>query len=432
VTRRVVDRSALDRPEDERDAHRAAERRRAMRALLARPMLHGAGDQADDASREDLRLVRRHREDLIREFAQGLGYRLIVEAAGVRLVKAGLGRDASRPLRRPTRGGATGRAFTPRGYALLTLVLAVLTRAPGQLLLDELVPLVRSAAADARVDVDLDALPDRRDLTAALLVLVRLGVLAERDGDLEGWADSPGTQSLLEVSRERLRLVLAVPLSGAAGPEDLLGAADLPSAAGGARIAVRRRLAESPVLSLTDLDDDQAAWWSRNRHREADWFAERLGLDVELRAEGALAVDPDEQLTDLAFPGPGSARHYALLLLSRIVDDIRDGVRPHDAASRVWWHVPRTAVAAAHTDIHLAHGPGLRRDHRDDPAALLREVEELLSTVGLVRVGTGDGDGDGETGGGWWIHACAARYAARVAAPDGLTASAQPVAEALW
>ncbi|MGF1646252.1 MAG: TIGR02678 family protein [Kineosporiaceae bacterium] len=427
MTRRVVDRSAVDRSEGERDAHRAAERRRAMRALLRRPLLHGQGDQADDATREDLRLLRRHREEVAREFAQGLGYRLLVEASGARLVKAGLGRDASRPLRRPARGSALGRVFTPRGYALLTLVLAVLTRAPGQLLLDELVPLVRSAAADAGVDVDLDALPDRRDLAAALLVLVQLGVLTERDGDLEGWADSPGTQSLLEVSRDRLRLLLAVPLAGARGPEDLLDAPDLPSAAGGARIAVRRRLAESPVLSLTDLDDEQAAWWSRNRHREAEWFADRLGLDVELRAEGALAVDPDEELTDVAFPGTGSARHYALLLLAQVVDDARDDARRHETVDRVWWPVPRAAVDQAHGAVHEARRAGLRKEHREDPAALLREVEGLLSAVGLIRVdppAPGGPSGSGAPG-GWRVHAAAARYAPQVE-------PASTVAEQLW
>lgn len=418
MTRRVVDRSTVDRPEGERDAHQAAERRRVMRALLRRPMLHGLGDQADDTTREDLRLVRRHREEVTREFAHSLGYRLIVEASGARLVKAGLGRDASRPLRRPTRGSLPGRVFTPSGYALLMLILAVLSRSPGQLLLDELVPLIRSAAADAQVDVDLDALPDRRDLAAALLVLVQLGVLAERDGDLEGWAEAPGTQSLLEVSRERLRLVLAVPLSSVAGPDDLLDAADLPAAAGGARIAVRRSLTESPVLSLTNLDDDQAAWWRRNRNREADWFAERLGLDLELRAEGALAVDPDEELTDLVFPGTGSVKHYALLLLSQLIDGMRGEVRQHDTPHRVWWPVDRAAVDEAHATTHATHRAALRRDHRDDATALLRGVEDVLSAVGLVRAGAD----------GWQVHAAAARYAPRLVADGGGSA----LEEALW
>ena len=44
--------------------------------------------------------MRRHREHLARLCAEALGYRLIVEPTAARLVKAGLGRDDSRPLRK--------------------------------------------------------------------------------------------------------------------------------------------------------------------------------------------------------------------------------------------------------------------------------------------------------------------------------------------
>ena len=103
------------------DTHEATERRTALRALLMKPLL------TDDGSAEDLLLIRRHREHLVRLCAEGLGYRLVVEPRAARLYKAGLGRNGTRPLRKPASRGQ-GRSFEPRAYALLCLTLAALTR----------------------------------------------------------------------------------------------------------------------------------------------------------------------------------------------------------------------------------------------------------------------------------------------------------------
>jgi uncharacterized protein (TIGR02678 family) len=396
-------RPGVERPAPAVDVHAAEERRRAARVLLMRPLLH---DTAGERS-EELRLVRRHRDELARTFADGLGYRLVVEPGVARLVKSGLGRDPSRPLLR-----RSGRPFGPRGYALLCLTAAALTRTRGQLLVDELVAEVRTAAADAGLDVDLDAIADRRALHGVLLALLDLGVLAERDGDLEHWAEQR-TLALLDVRRDRLALLVAGSLRSAASPEELLDVAALPSAAGGARVAVRRRLAESPVLSITDLPEEQAEWWRRNRNRERDWFRDRLGLELELRAEGALAVDPDEELTDVHFPAAGSARHFALLWLEQLVEAVRDAARAAEPAERVWHPVPSAVVDRAAAEVFAAWGSGLRREHRESPAMVRAEALGVLAAMGLVRV-------HGEQ---WLVHAAAARYAARpvlaAAAPSG-------------
>ena len=372
----------------------------AARALLLAPLM--------TAEHEDFRLVRRHREDLQRLFADGLGYRLVVEPKVARLFKAGLGRDATRPLRRRT---GQLRPFDPRAYALLCLALAALTRCPPQLLVDELVAQVRSAAADAQVAVDLDAVGDRRALAAALRVLLDLGVLIERDGDLEHWADATAGQvtSLLDVRRDRLRLLVAASLSGAQSPEDLLATAALPSAAGGARVAVRRRLLESPVLSVTDLTDEQAEWWSKNRHREADWFRDRFGLELELRAEGAIAVDPQETLSDQAFPAAGSARHAALLVLEHLVRDVREQARSAGVADRVAWPLTDAQVTAAVRAVVAEHGRGFRKAYAD-PAALEPDVVEILTGMGLLLAGAS----------GPRLHAAAARYAPQTSYAEGL------------
>ena len=187
----------MTRPAPTEDPQVAVERRRAARALLRTPLLTSDGPYADE-----LLLVRRHREHLERLFAEGLGYRLLVEPKAARLFKAGLGRDAGRPLRKRLARGQ-GRPFEPRAYALLCLVLAALTRCSTQLLVDELVAEVRSAAADTDLAVDLDTTGDRRALASALLVLLDLGVLVERDGDLVRWAEGADATSLLDVRRDR-------------------------------------------------------------------------------------------------------------------------------------------------------------------------------------------------------------------------------------
>lgn len=398
--------SRVERPAPAEDTQVTAERRRAARALLRRPLLHADGPDSDE-----LRLVRRHRVELERLFADGLGYRLVVEPGAARLLKAGLGRDATRPLRR-----RSGKAFTPRCYALLCLAIAALGRSKGQLLVDELVAGVRSAAVDAGIEVDLDAIADRRALYAALSVLVELGVLHERDGDLEHWAEQHSA-SLLDVRRDRLALLVSAPLGGIGGPDALLDSAAEPasalsSAAGGARVAVRRRLVESPVLSADELTEEQTEWWRRNRNREREWFADRLGLELELRAEGAIAVDPDGELSDVEFPGGGSARQLALLVLERLADQLRAAAREGTPPERIWRRAAPETVDVALRDVLAEWGAGLKKEHREDAAAAFADARAVLVDAGLVRV---------EPDGAWRVHAAAARYTARprIVGPSG-------------
>lgn len=398
----------IERPAPAVDQLGVAERTQAAQALLRHPLMTAGGPFA-----EELRLVRRHQNELVRLFAEGLGYRLVVEPGAARLFKAGLGRDCTRPLCK-----RSGAPFVPRAYALLCLTVAALTRGKAQLLVDELVSQVRSAAADAKIAVDLDSSADRRALHAALTVLVRLGVLSERDGDLDHWADQR-TQSLLDVHREVLSLLISAPLSSATSPKDLLDTAVLPSAAGGARTAIRRTLVESPLMSIDSLDEAQGDWWRRNRNREREWFRDRFGLDLELRAEGALAVDPEDELTDIAFPGKGATKHLALLLLEQVAGLARDAHQTQGSPQAtggaderdVWRVVPDVAVHSSASEVLHLWQEGLRRDQREDPDAAVREALGLLQQLGLLRqLGP---IGRSHDGGVWAVHAAAARYATR-------------------
>lgn len=385
------------RPED---PMAEAEVRQAARALLRRPLLYDGGNHDDE-----LRLVRRHRAELTRLFAVGLGYRLVVEPGVARLFKTGLGRDPGRGLRR-----RSGAPFTPRTYALLALTLAALSRGRAQLMVDELVAGVRSAAVDAGIEVDLDGIADRRALHAALLALCEIGVLSERDGDLEHWAERR-TDSLLDVHRDRLGLLVAAPLGGCSSAEDVVAVTAVPSAVGGARVAVRRLLAERPVLTTDELTEEQREWWRRNRNREREWFRATFGLEVELRAEGAVAIDPDGELTDQSFPAGGSARHFALLLLEGLVNHLRD-VHGTTLAGSPWMRVEESSLRRIAEEVFATWREGFRKAHREDPEALCAEAIDVLLAAGLLRRATA---------GAVLVHAAGARYAAR---PLLLTGSA--------
>lgn len=377
-----------ERPAPAADLYAEADVRRAARALLQTPLLHNGNHH------DDLALVRRHRDELTRLFADGLGYRLVVEPGLARLYKTGLGRDTHRGLRR-----RNGQLFTPRAYAMAGLALAALTKARRQVMIDELVAGVRSAAVDAGIDVDLDSLPERRALHTALIALIHIGVVSERDGDLEHWAERR-TDSLLDVHRDRLAVLVAAPLSRCATPEELFDVASLPSSAGGSRVPIRRRLAEQPVLSVDDLTEEQRGWWRRNRHREIEWFRHYLGLDLELRAEGAIAIDPTGELTDRAFPGVGSATHFALLLLAELVDELRSAASS-ELTAMSWAQMPTSTARSVGDRVFDAWKQGLRKEHRENPDMVYDEAVEILEDVGLVQLDAN----------GLRIHAAAARYA---------------------
>lgn len=369
------------------------ERRRAARLLLRTPML------TVEADGDDFRLVRKHARELTRRFAENLGYRLVVEPKVARLYKAGLGRDPGRPL--PRRGG--DRPFEPRAYALLCLTMAALGRCRDQLMIDELVGEVRGAIAEAELDIDLDAPADRRALYVAVVALIEFGVLRERDydgGGLERWVSDPRARSLLDVDRDRLRLLPAASIPDAWSPADLLDAAALPSAAGGARVAVRRRLLESPVMTTSDLTEEQAEWWRRNRNREQERLRELFGVELELRAEGALVVDPEDGLSDVTFPGKGTARQFALLLVERLARWCTER-----GAGGPWHRVPSDVVTSELAVLAGEYRTYLNKAHRDTPQVLHDDVRGVLTAVGLIRV-----EPDGAA---WLVHAAASRYAPR-------------------
>ena len=376
-----------------------AERQDALRLLLRHPLVTADGPHADA-----FKLVRRHRDELARDLRQLLGYRLVVEAGFARLYKAGLGAGRGRPLRR-----TSGAPFSPRAYAYLALCSSVLLTSRQQVLLSALVDQVRRAGAEAGIELGADSQADRRAFVAALRQLLAWGVLVEDDGTVAAFADDATAEALLYVRRDLVRHLLAVPLREVEDPDELVRLAAEPGVAGGARHLVRRLLVEEPAVLVDDLDDESWEWLRQSQRREARAFAELIGLELEIRAEGVAAIDPRDELTDEAFPRGGTLGHAALLAVSELARRLRPEALPRDEVAGT---VP---VPAGLLDDVLAgllerHGPRWKQDYLDHPERLFRDVEDLLVAMGLLR----------RTPGGLRLAAIANRYAPEVDTPAGL------------
>jgi uncharacterized protein (TIGR02678 family) len=278
---------------------------RCARVLLRRPLLRTGGPESDL-----LPLIYRHRATLAELFAGVLGYRLVVERRFARLYKSGPGHDA-------TRGEPS---LTPRGYAYLALCLASLTGIGQQTLLSRLVTDIRTAAAQAGIEVS-DDLGELRAIASALRYLVVLGVLTETEGTVTG-----EDEALLTIDTTLLGQLVAGPLGVATTPSELVTLAARPGPRG-VEHALRRRLVENPVTHYADLTDDESGWLRRRARQESRLVERCFGLVTEVRFEGIAVTDPEDYLTDVSFPGQSTVARVALLALPELLraGEPRDG-----------------------------------------------------------------------------------------------------------
>lgn len=347
-------------------------RRDAARILLQQPILTAGRDP------DALALIRRHATALRTMFATRLGYTLVVESTFARLVKTAPTADSRpRPLLRDG-----GEPFGAATYANLTLVCAALL-APG--IGDHV--LVSALAEQVRVDATAlgiagsDPVADRRQLVAALRALQDWGVLTDDAGIIEGWAADGSADGVLDVHRPLLAHVLAPQPAGTPEPQ-------VP-----ARVRLYRRLVEDPVVARDDLDADELDELHRDRVDLAHRLDEDFGLTLEVRTEGALAYDADGSLTDLSFPGAGTLKQAALLLISSLIEE-------HEPTPGADLAVASSAVDTAIANLLAAHGRNWRARYVRDPGTVRREITELLVELHLAHP-----DGDGLV-----LRAPAARY----------------------
>lgn len=330
---------------------------RCARVLLRRPLLRVGGQDG-----ELLSLVYRHRAVLTDLFAGLLGYRLVVERRFARLYKTGPGQD-------PTRGEPT---LTPRGYAYLALALAALTTVGQQTLLSRLVTDIRAAGTQARVAVT-DDLGDLRAIASALRHLVAIGVLTETEGTV---STETTAEALLTVDTSLLGQLVAGPIGTAGTATELVRLAARPGPRGVEHV-VRRRLVENPVTHYADLTEEQASWLRRRARAEARLLERAFGLVTETRLEGVAVTDPQDYLTDLAFPGQSTVARIALLALPELLSGQAD--------ERGWVPVTVERVARVCADLFEAY-PAAWSKQTSVPR-LVDDVLHLLAALGLARGG---------------------------------------------
>jgi uncharacterized protein (TIGR02678 family) len=365
----------------------AAERRTAIRLLLREPLVTAA------AHPDEFPLIRRHADELAKQFGQLLGYRLTVEPGFARLHKSGLGRDAGRRLER-----GSGAPFTPRTYAYLALALAALVTAPEQLLLSEVVARTRAAAAEAGIDLgEPNRQAERRALVAALKQLMTWRVIAEDEGSVDSYAGDSEADALLTIDREIARRLVSGPVSQAPTPVDLIEKADQ----AGPRHRVRRLLVETPAVYLDDLTEEERDWLRRSQRREQRILEDFTGLTAEIRAEGVALIDPEQELTDTQFPGTGTVAWAALLLAGELAAELT----PTDGATGV--PIPEGRVEELLRGFIEKHPNAWSQELSTQPVLLAAAVIDLLRRMRLVRPAQPP-----QTG--WLLSAAAARYAPEV------------------
>jgi len=365
------------------------ERARAIRELLATPMLDV------DADPDRFGVVVRHHEWLTNWFETTCGWKLSVDigAGFARLAKRSAHPDSTRPLRR-ARGNK--RSFDRRRFQLLCLICAELVRRP----VTTIGLLAQAIPPDARFDTSRRA--DRTAFVDSLLALEQWGVVRATAGSVDAFVEDERGNAILTADTARLHRLLvgtdapsgmAATASLAEATEALLAeprygdAASDPGAASEdqrlrwTRHNLARRVLDDPVVLLDELSPAEQDYLANPSGRR--WLRERVaeaGLELEERAEGVLAVDPDAIATDLQFPSPqGNSYQLALLLIDRLVSSDATGRRTVGVLSA-------TALRRAVDEV-LSDHPGWARAYREEngPALLAEEAVDILVAFGLVR-----------------------------------------------
>jgi uncharacterized protein (TIGR02678 family) len=359
-------------------AEEQAQRRSALRSLLAKPLL------VADSDSETLVLVRRHLTELREWLSRETGWRLVADSETARLFKtAPVLSDASHPAR-----GHNKEPFGRRRYISLCLALSALARADAQTTLGSLADDVLTAAAEPELaatgfSLTLDSRAHRSDLVAVVRLLLGWGVLSRVAGDEDAYL-SAGTDVLYDVRRP----VLSVLLSGIRGPstvtaasfEDRLAELTAEPVADTdelrnqeLRRRLTRRLLEDPVVYYDELDEDERAYLLSQRHAITRRIEAATGLVPEMRAEGIAMVDPEDELTDVRMPEQRTDGHVTLLVAEHLArreqatfDELHAFVRQAAAENATYW---RKGVTE----------PGAEKE-------LLATALEKLSALRLVHV----------------------------------------------
>lgn len=378
----------MDELSDALTRQRHEEQRRALRALLARPLI-----RSDDSA---FSLVRRHVAVLRDWLTRETGWHLHSERDFVRLHKrpADL-TDTTRPA--VVGRGAQRKTFSRRRYALFCLLLADLERSDAQITLGRLgerlgQTVSNPVLAERGLVFSLDNQHERRDLVLVVRLLMELGVLVRVAGD-ETQFERRGLEGdvLYDINRRLLSALLVT----ARGPSLVaLNDADIkldmntrlqalseifvPDTQDGRNRELRhrltRRLLDDPVVYHESLDEDEAAYLASQRGPMLQRLQRATGLVAEVRAEGIALVDPEGELTDVKIPAEGTEGHLALLMAERLADVGSEGVSLEEIEAWVggWQHSFRRYWRKSACDAGAAHH-------------LVKDALARLAALGLVQ-----------------------------------------------
>ncbi|MEU0564779.1 TIGR02678 family protein [Nonomuraea sp. NPDC005983] len=308
------------------EAQQEDERRRAVRALLRRPLL--------TPEQPEYKVVRKHAGWLADWFARETGWALYTDTAVARLRKVPVRhQDGTRAAQ------AKGKvAFSRRRYVLVCLALAGLERAESQVTLGWLAERLLAFAGDdalaaAGVTFTLANREERADLVAVSGLLIGMGVLTKVAGDETAFVSGSG-DALYDVDRR----VLAVLLTTRRGPSTVaatelderlaeITAEIVPDTDDGRNRMIRhsltRRLLDDPVLYYREMTEPERAYLERQRGPLLKRIADATGFVAEVRAEGIALLDPTGEATDLGMPEEGTDGHATLLLAEHLAERMR-------------------------------------------------------------------------------------------------------------
>ena len=330
--------------------------RSAARHLVRHPLVLAENDP------EMLALIRRHEHTLDRWFTQRFGYRLQVTADAARLFKSSVV-TRRRPLLTAT---SQSRPFSPREYTLLALSLAAVAAGPTVISLRDLIHEIRSAATDADIVLTEEAV-DRRALVTALKWMIQYGLASEMHEHIDRYVSDETADAVLRIRPDRVALLPLPALASSEAVPQLLDRSDQRLSS---RAWMRSILLEEPVLYRTDLTNGE---WTELRQRlgeEEAIFDDMFGLRLESRAEGIMAIDPDNEVTDSRFPRSGTVGHAALLLLDRLV---------HSVSSAPVEEQPDNQMAENRNTDEAGRAPIAREEVIEVVAALVSEHHRYWS-----------------------------------------------------
>jgi uncharacterized protein (TIGR02678 family) len=347
------------------------ERRKAVRALLRRPLLTPA--------QPEYALARRHAGYLADWFGRETGWTFHADAGVARLKKIpGHREDGSRPAT------AKGRRFSRRRYVLACLALAALERAESQVTLGWLAERVLVFAQDDALtelgfSYSMTSGEERRDLAAVAQLLLEIGVVHRVAGDEEAFVSNSG-DALYDVDRR----VLAVLLATRRGPS-LVGedreaivrevVADTDDGRNRqVRHSISRRLLDDPVVYYRDLTDEERRYLDLQRGPLLKRLTEATGLVAEVRAEGIALLDPTRETSDYSMPDEGTDGHATLLLAEHLSRRLHRGDAPLPVGR-----------AVDHMRELIEQNSTIWRK-TSEPGALTQQALHRLVSLGLVEL----------------------------------------------